>query len=134
MTPTRGVLESLLDLRERMNQLFDELLHPIEQAGRGVAWTPLADVCETDGGFVICLELPGVRPDDVEVEIGADGRTVVVRGRRPYPGDPPEAVHRMERYYGPFARVFEVTAPVLREGVERRYHDGILTLTLRRAA
>lgn len=126
-------LEGLLDLRDRMNQLFDELMHPQEQAGRGV-WTPLADVSEIDDGFVIALELPGVKPGEVEVEVGPDGRTVWVRGRRPYPGDPPEAVHRMERHYGPFARAIDVTAPVRPETVERRYLDGVLTLTLRRAA
>lgn len=129
----RGSIASLLELRERMNQLFDELVHPLEAGTAPVAWTPVADVVETAESFEISLELAGVEPDSVEVEV--TGQVVTVRGTRPFP-ETCEEVHRMERRYGPFLRSFELPAPP-EPGVlqfeARRAEEGVLHLTIRRA-
>ncbi|MCB9537435.1 MAG: Hsp20/alpha crystallin family protein [Myxococcales bacterium] len=129
MNRPRPVLAGLLDLRARMNQLFDELVQARE-AGGAVHWTPVADVIETSSGYALSLELSGVDP--AEVDIVVDGRTVVVSGHRPYPVDTAEGAHRIERNHGAFTRAFELPAPVVASSLSRRYERGVLTLCLHR--
>jgi HSP20 family protein len=126
----RPALAGLLDLRERMNQLFDELVQPREATSGQFAWSPVADVFETTTGFALQLELPGVDPAAVEVDV-ADS-FVTVRGRRGFPAPPPEGVHRVERHYGHFVRTFELPAKVA-PTARRGYDRGVLTLEFDRA-
>ena len=130
MSRTRPALAGLLDLRERMNQLFDELVQPREATSGQFSWSPVADVFETAHGFALQLELPGVDPNAVEVDV-AD-TFVTVRGRRGFPAPAPEGVHRVERHYGHFARTFELPARVA-QVAHRAYDRGVLTLEFDRA-
>src|SRR5687767_5486827 len=107
-------LRDLLNLQERMNRLFEDSLasvrHPAATLG-SPGWTPLADVYETAEAFVVQVDLPGLREDDLEVHV--DGDQLVLRGeRRPLEKARPESFHRMERSYGPFSRTFQLTAEV----------------------
>jgi HSP20 family protein len=125
-------LRDILHLQERMNRIFEESLArgrvedlPLGSGG----WTPLADVLEAGDGFVVVMELPGVEPDDVEVQV--DGDELVVRGERHLPGTlRPESFHRMERSYGPFARSVRLTAEVDPAKVTAQFRDGLLRLEL----
>lgn len=130
MKTASGPLTRLLDLRERMNQLFDELVQPVEHAGRQVVWAPVADVAETEDGYALHLELPGIDPAAVAVEVVE--RSVCIRGRRPYPADDPESVHRIERQYGAFSRTFELPEPVSPVQFRRIYENGVLIVVLTR--
>jgi HSP20 family protein len=130
LSPKGGSVAALLELRERMTQLFDELVHPLEPSATPVAWSPTADVVETPDAFEICLELAGVDPESVQVE--CHGRIVTIRGTRPFPSESCEAVHRMERRYGPFLRAIELPAEVQAEGATRRSEDGVLRLAVLR--
>jgi HSP20 family protein len=92
-------------------------------------WTPLADVYETPEAFVIHVDLPGLREDDLEVHV--DGDQVVLRGeRRPLEKTRPESFHRMERSYGLFTRSFQLTAEVDADRVTAQFRDGLLRLEL----
>ncbi len=130
MSSKGGSVAALLELRERMTQLFDELVHPLEPSATPVAWSPTVDVVETPEAFEICLELPGVDPATVQVE--CQGRTVTIRGARPFPSESCDAVHRMERRYGPFLRAIELPAAAAAEGVTRRSDEGVLRLSVLR--
>jgi len=123
-------LSDLLTLQERMNRLFEESFSrsrlPDEPFSSG-AWVPLADVYETPEGFVVQVELPGLGPDDVEVQV--DGEGLVLRGeRRMTSRARPEAFHRMERSYGTFLRSFRFTAEVDPGRVTAQFRDGLLRL------
>jgi HSP20 family protein len=125
-------LSDLLTLQERMNRLFEESLSrnrlPDEALSSG-AWVPLADVYETAEGFVVQVELAGLGPEDVEVQV--DGEGLVLRGERRMTSQArPEAFHRMERSYGAFTRSFRFTADVDPERVTAHFHGGLLRLEL----
>lgn len=111
-----------------MTQLFDELVHPLEPVGTPATWAPTADVVATGEAFEIGVELPGVDPEAVTVE--CDGQTVIVRGARPFPSESCEAVHRMERRYGPFHRAIVLPLPVNASAITRRAEEGVLRLNL----
>lgn len=130
MSPRRlDPLQDLLSLQERMNRLFEESLKTrldLDAAGQG--WQPLCDVYETEGAFVVLLELPGVEQEDVEVQV--DGESVVVRGQRRVGAVRPERYQRMERTYGSFSRHFRLPGPVDGEAIGAQFKEGLLRLEL----
>lgn len=124
-------LRDLLTLQERMNRLFEDALSATRAApplGTG-SWTPLADVYETADGFVVQVDLPGLRTEDVEVHV--EGDRLVLRGRRrPSETTRPDNYYRMERSYGPFVRTFTLTPDIDPERVTALFNDGLLRLEL----
>ncbi len=128
-------VRDLFTLQDRMNRLFEEAARrggeseaegEIERAD----WIPAADVYEDERGFVITLDLPGLRRDSLEVNLD-DGR-LNIRGERP----PREGVQlrRGERPHGRFARSFTLPEAVDRHAITADYKDGVLTLHLPRRA
>lgn len=115
----------LIDQAERLNRRF---FQPTVE--RHPAWRPPLDVFETEDSYVLCLALPGVPPDAVEILVEPDALTVV--GIRPPPVDAGTvAVHRIEVPHGRFERRIELP----RESVElghRDLVDGCLRITLRK--
>jgi HSP20 family molecular chaperone IbpA len=118
---------------ERFEEILRRFLHPVTSPER--FWEPQADVYETREAVKVKVELAGVRPDSIQVELGGDGRTLVIRGVRQ--DERQEAVdrilfHQMEIYLGPFERVLVLppNAEVNREEVRAGYRDGFLIITL----
>jgi HSP20 family protein len=134
MTLRRDPLQELLDLQERMNRLFDETLtreRPDEPSLLHGTWVPLADVVETPDAYVVEVELPGLRRDDVVVQ--AQGDELVVKGERRPDASRPESFHRLERRYGPFSRGFRFSEEVDPDRIEARFDDGLLCLSVPKA-
>lgn len=132
MTLRPDPLQDLLDLQERMNRLFDDTLSRERLDDSALvhgAWVPIADVFETPESYVVEIELPGLGREDVEIH--AHGDELVVRGeRRPSPGGRPEAFHRLERRYGPFARGFHFGEEVDPDRITAEFGDGLLRLVV----
>jgi HSP20 family protein len=119
-------LKELLDLQERMNRLFDQTLagERLDPPAFAPAWSPAADVYETEDGYVLEIELPGLTRDEVAIEV--QGTQLVVRGERQIAAAPAAAFHRLERRYGPFARSFRFPDPIDSERVKADLREGIL--------
>lgn len=90
-------------------------------------WAPRTDVVETEQGYQLEVELPGIARDQLEIEVAND--TVTVKGERKLASDP-EAYHRVERPYGSFNRVFFLPDWVDRPGIQAKLNDGVLSLFL----
>lgn len=128
------------DLIRQMEQEFDRseeilrrFLHSISSPER--FWEPQADVYETREAVRVKVELAGVRPECIQVELSGDGRSLAIRGVRE--DERKEAVdrilfHQMEIYLGPFERVLPLPqgAEVERDAVQASYKDGFLLITL----
>jgi HSP20 family protein len=125
-------LQDLLDLQERMNRLFDDTLSRERLSDPALvhgAWVPVADVFETPESYVVEVELSGLGREDVEIH--AHGDELVVRGeRRPASGGRPDAFHRLERRYGPFARGFRFGEEVDPDRITADFTDGLLRLVV----
>ena len=113
--PTRD----LLTMQERLESLF----------GRAMpGWVPPVDLCERPDAFILTVELPGLRREDVEID--ADGEVVTVRGQRPPQACCPERYQQLERGQGPFSRSFRFAHAIAVDAIVADLSDGILTVQI----
>ena len=90
---------------------------------------PSIDVVQNADAFVLYAELPGMRKEDVTIEI-EDGR-LTLAGERTRPSGWEDAEsHRWERTFGTFRRAFNLPRNVDAGAATARFEDGVLTLTL----
>jgi len=96
-------------------------------------WTPAINEYEASCGYGVCVELAGMRPEQIEVLV--DKRRLVIRGHRAIPGPdslPEHTIQSMEIAHGEFCRVVSLPADVDVDRVESRYRDGLLWICLPR--
>jgi HSP20 family protein len=92
---------------------------------------PAANVWASADGAIVTAQVPGVKPDDLDVTVHQD--TVTLRGRRePEVTDEGAVMHRRERPYGPFTRTFILPFRADADRVSARFDRGVLTLELPR--
>jgi len=98
----------------------------------GLPWPP-ADVSETDKAFSVRLDVPGLREQDLNVELS--GNTLTVRGNRTEEQESKGNGHtyRHERYTGSFARTITIPDYTDADKAEAKYDKGVLTITLPKA-
>ena len=91
---------------------------------------PPVNLVETEEGFALTAELPGVAPEDIDVSI--EGATATLAGQRKieYAAGDGTAIHRRERQSGIFRRAFELPVEIDLESAKASHKDGVLTLTL----
>jgi len=124
-------LRDLMSLQSEMNRLLDTL-QPGDIASGDGAWAPVLDLAEQDDSFVIEVDLPGVRPEDVDVTL--DQNLLTVRGERKTSSVlTNENVRRSERRYGSFLRTISLPAHVDAEGIQADFEDGVLHITVPKA-
>ena len=107
---------------------FDEPFAPlVRQMTRVPAFAPPADLTVSEGDFVLTMDLPGVRAEDLEIEMV--GGELVVRGerRRPELGDGTQWAHS-ERAFGRFERRIRVPDGVEAGSVTASMDHGVLSL------
>src|SRR5690606_16556211 len=83
------------------------------------------ETARRDQDFVVCAELPGVRCDDLCVEIRSD-RLTIEGDRRPASSHAREEEWRSERRYGHFYRVITLPAGAQPDEASAEMHDGVL--------
>ena len=88
------------------------------------------DVTEQNGEYKVLAELPGVKKEDIKVEIDADQVSISAQSRAEREVKEGERVVHSERYYGTLARAFRLGQEVDRDRVVAKYENGILELTL----
>jgi HSP20 family protein len=93
-------------------------------------FVPPADVLVTDDGVAVIMDVPGVPPDKLEIELEND--VLTVRGERPYPyqTDGARAGRRIERAFGKFERSLRVPQGLDPDAIDASMADGVLTLRL----
>jgi HSP20 family protein len=90
-------------------------------------WAPLADVKETDGEYVIKAEVPEVQKEDVHITV-QDGVLTLSGERRQEKSVDTEKVHRVERFYGSFARRFALPENADEQGIRAECKDGVVAI------
>jgi HSP20 family protein len=94
-----------------------------------VRWRPVADIYETHQTLVLQIELPGLRLEDVAVEV--KHRELLVFGVRPFERDVQGAAyHSLERGHGHFSRRFPLPPQVKAGAITATLKDGLLTVVV----
>lgn len=93
------------------------------------SWVPPVDVLEEKDGIRILAELPGVKPEDVQIAI--ENNVLTIKGtKQQQTEEKTEQVRRYERTYGTFARTFTLPTTVDAANIKATYENGVLTVTL----
>jgi HSP20 family protein len=96
---------------------------------KGSDWAPRVDISETDAEFCIKAEVPGIKKEDVTINI--EDHVLSLHGENKREKEEKgEKYHRIERYYGSFSRSFSLPENVDEEKIEAKFKDGLLTLTI----
>ena len=101
-------------------------------AREGTGWRPPVDVYETEQCYVVSAEIPGVKRDEIHIEVRDSELTI--RGERREEAVPANAYHQMERLQGPFARTFVFNERIDAERINAEFVDGVLTVKVPKAA
>ncbi|BBD09785.1 Hsp20/alpha crystallin family protein [Desulfovibrio ferrophilus] len=119
----------LEELAQGTGRIAEGLSGGVDSHGRMQLRQPVANVLETADGFVIEVELPGVRQEDVTVEL--TGNKLAVIGEVHLEKDVDGGVfHIMERSNGPFGRRFVLPQGLDGDHVNAVFAHGLLTLTV----
>jgi HSP20 family protein len=115
---------------ERLSKLFDEIWPETDE----FRWAlhPQVDVKETDNDLTFVVDLPGVKDEDIEVELTGDVLTICGK-REMAKEERREDYLRMERNYGEFRRSFTLSFPVKPDDIRAAYDRGVLRVTLPKA-
>ena len=92
-------------------------------------WAPSVDVSETDNGFEVRAELPGVAKDDLHVSV-KDNLLTLSGEKRQEKVDDTQNYRRVERRYGTFQRKFALPSEVETDDIKAEFSDGVLTLSI----
>jgi HSP20 family protein len=120
-------------LQDRMNRVFEDVLGRSFDEGElfGGAWTPAVDIVENANELTLFAELPGMKPEEVDIRI--ENNLLTLKGERRLDiKEDKENFHRRERTYGAFARTFTLPSTVEQEKITAEFKDGVLKVTLPR--
>jgi HSP20 family protein len=120
----------------RLDGLFDDLFRPAFVWDRNAATQPLpirVDVKETAEAYTVSAELPGVKKDEIAIEIEGNEVTISAETRREEARDG-EKFLRLERAFGKTARRFALPQDLDETKAAARFADGVLELTLPKKA
>lgn len=123
---------------EDLSRRFDQLLGSSWLSSRGDGqreslslpeWSPSVDIAETENAYEIKAQLPGVKKEDVKVNL-EQGVLTIQGERRQEKEEKDKKLHRVESAYGSFMRRFSLPEDVQEDNIDASYRDGMLMITI----
>jgi len=135
LSPFRG----FYDMRSEMNRMFDEVFGDVvrrsgrQQGDAPTRWAPALDVLQEDGDIVVRAELPGVKPDDVDITL--HNGVLTISGERKAEEQREGSSHYVrERRFGSFRRSMTLPQGVNESSISARFDGGVLEVRVSGAA
>jgi HSP20 family protein len=131
--------QDLRSAQDEMAQMSPMLAHALglhAQQGNArtttTAWAPAVDISERKDAYLVTVELPGLKPEDLDITM-EDG-LLTIQGERQFGQESSEQqFHRVERRYGAFRRSITLPAHVTAEGIQASFEDGVLQILVPKA-
>ena len=124
-----SIWQEMDQLQREMNRLFDS-------SSRGQVFSapsyPAVNIWTNDEGLLITAEMPGVHPDDINIDVNADALSISGE-RKPDEAARDANYHRRERAHGSFSRTIQLPFMVDPNKVEAKFKNGVLMISLPRA-
>ena len=92
-------------------------------------WAPRIEALQNGDRFIVRAELPGLKKDDVQVELGENALTIHGQ-REEQREDQREGYYHSERQYGQFYRTIPLPEGVIAESAQAQFRDGVLEVTM----
>jgi HSP20 family protein len=132
-TRTVSPWRELDEMTNRLNRMFDD---GVTSAGEGrSAWMPAVNVEETRDALLLSAELPGMKQEDVEIEL--ENNVLTLSGQkeesRTAGGEDDRRFHLWERRWGSFQRSFTLPRTVKADEISATYQDGVLQIHMPKA-
>ena len=138
LSPFRGG-RGFWDPLSEVNRMFDETFGSLmrrpggQRAQQLTEWAPAVDVLQRDGDLVVRAELPGVRPEDVDITL-QDNVLTISGERREEQEEQRGGYYVRERRRGSFSRSMTLPEGVDEDRIRARYENGVLEVTVEGAA
>ncbi len=119
------------NMSDRINKLFGTWTRPYEttESLKVADWAPAVDIQETDKEYLLKLEVPEVRKEDVKVTVQENELTITGE-RKLEKEEKGKKFHRIERSYGTFLRTFDLPADADETKIFAEFKDGLLLVKL----
>ena len=130
LSPFRG----FWDMQSQMNRMFNEMMgtlgrSPARQLEGVTEWAPAVDATAKNGDLVIRAELPGVKPEDVDISL-QDNVLTISGERKAEQEEERGGYYIRERRYGSFSRSFNLPQGTDESKVRARFENGVLEVTV----
>ena len=128
-TPKRNVMSLFDDVEQMISQAFN---YPLQTEYGSFPYRPLMNINETDGEYLVKMDLPGVDKKDVEVNVS--GGILTIAGERKIVNQDSENNRiRYESAHGTFSRSFELTSDIVEGKIKATFKDGVLSIAIPKA-
>ncbi|MBI82709.1 MAG: heat-shock protein Hsp20 [Planctomycetaceae bacterium] len=118
---------SLTDLHSEMKDFLESAFGEQDHTVRGIV--PRINVSETNTHYEVTAELPGMKPEDIHVELN-EGQLSISGERQAEAKGEGETFHRLESLYGQFRRVIAVPDTINAENIDAQFQHGLLSISL----
>jgi HSP20 family protein len=112
------------------DDLFRGFFRPVRSNERAAPAAIKLDVAESDKGYTVNAEIPGVSKDDIQVAVEGNQVTISAEVKRNGEVKEGDRVLRTERYYGAVYRSFTLPVELDESASEAKYENGVLELKL----
>lgn len=127
--PTMYRRENVWDFMSDVEKAFDELWRQpgstTSTADIAPRFTPPVDLHESDDGYLISVDLPGVNEKDIKIDV-SNGRLSISGERTHERREEGKGFRRFERAHGRFERAFQLPQDVNQEKIQARFENGVL--------
>lgn len=128
-----GPFQEIEALQDQVSRLFGQHFGRMgwreEEGVTPATWAPVVDIYETSGQVVLKAELPGLKREDIDIQL--HDNILTLKGERKWEKDlQEEHCHLRECAYGTFQRSFTLPAAIRQEGIEAVFRDGVLEIFL----
>lgn len=122
--------QDLEEMTNRLSRVFDDM--PTRE-GDGATWVPAVNVEETKDGMLLTAELPGMRQEDVSIEL--ENNVLTISGTKQHEHEEKEdrRYHLWERRWGAFQRSFTLPRTVNPDEINATFENGVLTVHMPKA-
>src|SRR6056297_3849694 len=118
-------------MHREMDRMFEDFFGNARPASGSALLRPSVDIAESKNGYRISVEVPGIDPEQIDLQV--EGDTLVLSGeKRQESDDEDEGFHRMERSYGQFRRVLTLPEDADAEGIKADFKNGVLDIKVPR--
>jgi HSP20 family protein len=134
--PAASYFGPLSGFYQEMDRMFDQAFRnfglPSVFSGNTALFNPSVDISSTDKEYTIEVEAPGLKEEDVRIDLTRDRQLCICGEKRQENEKQEKDFHRVERAYGTFSRTLSLPQDADQDNIEADFNNGVLTITIPR--